>query len=557
MNATISTIVDVLRLRAAEEPERLAFSFLTDGEEQGPQWTYGDLHTRAAATARALTDMANGGDRALLVYGPGLEFISAFFGCLYAGVVPVPVYPPRFDRLIQSWESLRNVIRNCEPAVLLTTRDLLSFLPDSAVTGATIRVVCTEEISSANASQWRAKPIDADSLALIQYTSGSTENPRGVMVTHRNLLHNQRVMQAHTGPEGPGTGVCWVPLYHDLGLMGGVMQPLYCGTPCIMMSPLAFLQKPVRWLRAISRQGAQVSGAPNFGYQLCVDRVSPEEKKGLDLSRWDLALVGGEPIQARTLRQFADAFAPNGFRAEVISCGYGLAEATLTVTVAPRFQPVSERTMNACRFVSCGVPWLDVKVVIVDPETRMQCADGVVGEIWVGGPSVAKGYWGRPEETEQVFGARLRDGADGPFLRTGDLGFMQNSELFVTGRIKDILIFHGKNHNPDEIEKTVQAADDRLRSNCGAAFELNRDGEPRLIVVQEVRRGQRNLDFERLLGDVRKAVSLEHGLHVHDLQLLEHGSIPKTSSGKIQRHRCRLGYEQGTLKCWRKAEEKP
>ena len=345
--------------------------------------------------------------------------------------------------------------------------------------------------------------------------------------------------------------------------MGGVMQPLYCGTPCVMMSPMGFLQKPVRWLRAITRYQANVSGAPNFGYQLCVDRITDDEKSGLDLSSWNLALVGGEPVSARTLQRFADAFGSCGFRGDAFCPGYGLAEATLTVTVASRYIPIREVKRNAepaaadTSYVSCGTPWLDVQVIIVDPETRMHCADGVIGEIWVGGPSVAAGYWGREEETEQTFRSRVRDSDAGPFLRTGDLGFLDDGELFITGRLKDVLIIHGRNHNPEDIERTVQATHVGLRANCGAAFEAGRNGEPRLIVVQEVQRGNRHLDYDRLIGDVRQAVATQHGLHVHDLQLLEYGSIPKTSSGKIQRHRCRLGYEQGTLKRWKHAKETP
>ena len=567
------TIIEVLQARAAATPDGLAFSFLVDGEEEGPRLTFAELDRRACAVAAALRDAAESGDRALLLYAPGLEFIPAFFGCLYAGVVPVPAYPPRLDRLAYSWEALGNITDDCGPTVVLTTRNLAAAYGGAAAAPrlAALRWVCTDALDAARGDAWRGPAADPEALALLQYTSGSTASPKGVRVTHRNLIHNQRLMREADGPSGRGLGVCWLPLYHDMGLLGGAVQAVFQGTPCVMMSPLGILQKPFRWLRAISRYKARISGGPNFSYELCVDRVTAEHKATLDLSGWFVAILGGEPINPRTLDRFAAAFAPCGFRPEAFSPCYGLAEATLFVTgrrpSAPVVRTVSAAALEQGRvaaaergspdarsFVSCGTPWLDMQVVIADPEALTACRPGSVGEIWVSGPSVADGYWGRPDETERTFRAFLRDTGAGPFLRTGDLGFVADGELYVTGRLKELLIINGRNHYPQDIEQTVQGVHPGLRAGCGAAFETRRDGRPLLVVVQEVERRSRDLDSGRLLGDVRQAVAERHGVHVHDLLLLESGALPKTSSGKVQRHRCCLGYEGGTLRPWKGAK---
>jgi acyl-CoA synthetase (AMP-forming)/AMP-acid ligase II len=426
--------------------------------------------------------------------------------------------------------------------------------------------MCTDGLNPSLAEQWRERSVDSDGLAFLQYTSGSTANPKGVMVKHHNLMHNLRVMETPVGP-GPWRGLSWLPMYHDMGLVGGVLLVISCGVSCVLMSPLAFLQKPVRWLRAISNYGVTTSAGPSFAYELAADRISAEEKEGLDLSKWSIAVVGGEPINPRALERFSAAFMPCGFRPEALVPCYGLAEATLLVTrpVAGRPPRVREVTVAGSgqakplgrSLVGCGRTWLDMQLVIADPETMTPCPPGTVGEVWVSGLSVAAGYWGRPQETEQSFRAYLADSGTGPFLRTGDLGFIGDGELFLTGRRKDLLIIRGRNHYPEDIELTVQAAHAGLRTGCGAAFETWQDGQPLLVVVQEVEKSQRNLDLDQLLGDIRQTVAERHGLHVHDLVLLQSGSIPKTSSGKIQRHRCRLGYEQGTLKRWKAPTPSP
>jgi acyl-CoA synthetase (AMP-forming)/AMP-acid ligase II len=564
LNAT--SLVEILQLRANATPDDLAFCFLLDGEEEGPRLTYAGLDRAARAIAATLRDAAEPGDRALLVYEPGLEFIPAFFGCLYAGVYAVPAYPPRPDRLAQSLQVLANIAADCQPRVALTTGDLA---PGLARGFAALHWIATDHVDPARAGSWREPRFDSGAIAFLQYTSGSTAAPKGVMVTHQNLMHTERMIQTAVQHCGPGSGVCWLPLYHDFGLIAGVLQAVFHGASAVLMSPLSMLQRPFRWLRAIARYRADTSGGPNLGYDLCVQRVTPEEKATLDLSNWSVAGIGSEPVSAHTLERFSEAFAPCGFRPEAFYPCYGLAEGTLFVTGGAKGNQPVVRSFRADALeqgqaveaapeagglrtlVGCGRPWLGQEVAIVNPEARVGCPDGIVGEVWVRGPSVTAGYWNRPDETARTFRAGRQDTGEGPFLRTGDLGFVRHGELFVTGRLKDLLVIRGRNHYPQDIEATVQAVHPALRAGGGAAFETGPDGQPRLVVVQEVDRRGRGIDVARLLGDIRQVVAERHELQLHDVQLLEPGSLPRTSSGKVQRYACRAGYERGTLRRWR------
>jgi acyl-CoA synthetase (AMP-forming)/AMP-acid ligase II len=389
------------------------------------------------------------------------------------------------------------------------------------------------------------------------------------MVTHRSLMHNQRMIQAAFGHSGTRIGVSWLPLYHDMGLIGSILQAVFIGGSCLLMSPLAFLQRPFRWLHAISSRRADSSVAPNFAYAHCTQSVTPEEKASLDLTHWSVAAVGSDPISSLTLEQFGDTFAKCGFRPEAWYPCYGLAEATLFVTGGTKTERPVVRTVSAealarsevvdaradapdaRRLVGCGRPWLDQQILVVHPELRVRMPAGMVGEIWVAGDSVAQGYWNRAEETERAFRARLADTGEGPWLRTGDLGFVRDGELFITGRLKDVIVIRGRNYDPQDIEATIQTVHPGLRANCGAVFETGADGQPRLIVVQELDRRCRELDLTKLRGEIRKIVAARHDLHVDDIQFLEPGGLLKTSSGKVQRHACRASYERGTLRRWR------
>ncbi len=433
-----------------------------------------------------------------------------------------------------------------------------------------------------DADAWRAPKTDADDLVFLQYTSGSTQTPKGVMVSHGNLLHNSEVMRRlfRHGPDS--CGVIWLPPFHDMGLIGGLLQPLYAGFPVVLMTPGAFIQRPRRWLEAVSRYRATTSGGPNFAFELCVERVTAGTKPaaGLDLGSWRVAVTGSEPIRAETLERFSRAFAPAGFRREAFFPSYGLAEATLLVSrrLLRRGDAGSVGRFSARRFgagtppgcprrrpttpggkdlVSCGAVAPDEEVVIADPETRRRCGAGEVGEIWVRGPSVAHGYWNRPEETAAAFHARLDDGG-GPFLRTGDLGFLRGGELFVAGRIRDLIIIRGANVYPQDVERTVGACHPSLRPDGAAAFAVEADGEERLVVVQEVEALAPD-DAAEVLAAVRHAVADAHQLQAYAVVLVRAGRIPRTTSGKIQRTACRTEFQEdglaGVLASWRAGRE--
>lgn len=425
--------------------------------------------------------------------------------------------------------------------------------------------MATDDLDTAAAQAWAAPDLRPETLAFLQYTSGSTSTPKGVMVSHGNLMANERMMQVGLGQDGDSNWVGWLPMFHDMGLIGTVMHPLFNGAASILMSPMAFVQEPIRWLQAITRYRAQTSGAPNFAYDLCAAKISSADSVGLDLSSWTVAFNGSEPVRPETIDRFVSAFEPVGFRRETMYPCYGLAEATLFVSgpvksevpVVRSFE-VAELEQRRARpaasgegvgraLVGCGQTWLDQNIVIANPGTLARSGEGEIGEIWISGENVAQGYWNRDEATTETFRAHLSDTGEGPFLRTGDLGFFDDGELFISGRIKDLIIIRGRNHYPQDIERTVESSHPILRPGCGAAFSVDVDGEERLAVVQEVSRKFRNSDLTAVVDDIRQAVTQQHDLAAHAVVLIKPGHIPKTSSGKIQRHACRQGFLAGSL----------
>ncbi|MCC6697662.1 MAG: fatty acyl-AMP ligase [Candidatus Hydrogenedentes bacterium] len=561
------TLVELLQNRAAESPDKLAFTFLVDGEEEGDRYTYADLDRRARAIAVALRDLCEPGDRVLLLYPPGLDYLAAFFGCLYAGVAAVPVYPPDPGRLNRSLPRLKVVIRDADTRVALTVslmKEMGAAFTEHDAEFEKMVWLATDTIPDEHAEDWIEPELTPETLAFLQYTSGSTADPKGVMVSHKNLLYNLYDMGHYWGSADNSVFVTWLPVFHDMGLIFGLLLPIFLEFPCYLMSPLAFLQRPLRWLRAMSKYGATHTCAPNFAYDLCVRKTTPEQRAALDLSNWQCAGNGAEPIRPETLDRFTETFQSCGFQGTAFSPGYGLAEATLKVTTTPRDEPptflpvvaeelerhrvvAAQRAGEGVRIVvGCGRTHADTRVLIVDPDSRLQCGPDTVGEIWVSGTTVAQGYWNRPEDTATTFEARLADTDEGPFLRTGDLGFVKDGIVFVTGRIKDMIIIDGQNHYPQDIERTVELSHEAIRPGCCAAFSVHVDGEERLALVAEAALAQ-GVEAKPLIGLIRRAISEVHNLRAHKVCLIRPRTIDKTSSGKIQRQSTRKGFLTNSL----------
>ena len=552
------TLSELLRVRAESQAEKNAYTFLIDGEMEEARLSYAELDQHARAIGALLQSLNAKHQPVLLLYPPGLDYIAAFFGCLYAGAIAVPVYPPTSRR---SLPRLAAIVKDARPRVALTTSQILmdleqtSRLPELK----TLTWVTTDNLDRDLGRQWQDPDVTGDSLAFLQYTSGSTAAPKGVMLSHNNLLQNERMIRMAFVQSEESIILGWLPLYHDMGLIGNVLQSMYCGARCVLMSPLSFLQRPARWLEAISYYQATTSGGPNFAYDLCVRKIGLQERANLDLRRWTVAFNGAEPIRQSTIDRFVTEFEPYGFRREVFCPCYGLAEATLFVSSGLKSDPPViarvKRTAlelkevavadaadeNVASLVGSGRSWFDQQILIVDPVSLLECGPGTIGEIWVSGPHVARGYWDRPEESELTFKAHVAGTGAGPYLRTGDLGFMREGELFVTGRLKDLIIIRGRNYFPQDIELKVEGSHASLRQGCGAAFSVDVLGEEHLVVAQEVDR-HRDLDLTQVIGAIRQAVTEEFELQVYAVVLLKAGSLPRTSSGKIQRHACRASF---------------
>jgi acyl-CoA synthetase (AMP-forming)/AMP-acid ligase II/acyl carrier protein len=560
------SLVDLLSQRSDATGDKPVFTFIRpDGVEDG-QLTYGSLHQKAMAIAAELQARTAPGDRAVLLFPPGLDFIAAFFGCMYAGVIAVPAPIPSRNRLTTAVAAIFQASR---PAIALSTADHEEQARKTYATHLGLSQcpwIAVDRIPSDRGDGWRDPQIDGNQVAFLQYTSGSTSQPKGVMLSHDNLLYNASLVQKAFCTTPDSHAVFWLPLYHDMGLIGGVIQPVYCGGSSTLMAPAAFLQRPALWMETISRTRASISGGPDFAYDLCARKVPADARSELDLSSWRLAFVGAERIRPQTIDHFVHKFGGCGFRREAFFPCYGLAEATLMVSGGPHQKPPVVLNVNAdalarnrvrisrsedatCRsLVGCGENLNGQRIVVVDPHTRVSLSEGNVGEIWVRGPSVADGYFENPQATTATFRACLAGGGDGPWLRTGDLGFMHQKQLFVTGRLKNLIIIRGRNHYPEDIEQTINAAHAGLRAGHCAAFSMDADGQEQLVVVQEVEPRHRGLNTDAAIQSIRTAIANRHDLEVHAVVLVKAGEVPRTSSGKTRRAACRERFLRGELK---------
>lgn len=570
----MNTLISVLESQSALQPNAPIYTFLGDDGAIERRLTYQELHDEANALAAHLIATGQSGKPVLLLYPPSIDYIIGFFGCLYAGAYAIPAYPPLNPR---QQNRLIHLLNDCETHCILTTETLLpiiEFTYKNVIAAKSIVCLATDTLDFSVASSIRPK-IEQDNIAFIQYTSGSTGNPRGVVLTHANLLHNLSLIASCFGANKQSIGVIWLPPYHDMGLIGGLLEPLYQGTQCYLMSPLTFIRKPILWLKAISKYGATHSGGPNFAYDLCVRKFKPELEDSLELSSWKVAFNGAEPIRPATLQRFADTFSAYGFREEAFLPCYGLAESTLIVAGTQHDKKPTKLVIESAALahnkvsissndgqgelttlVSSGHILKGLTAHIVNPETLELCYADQIGEIWVAGDSVAQGYWTMPPNGN-VFGAVLPSEPSKQFLRTGDLGFFRDGHLYITGRLKDLIILHGANYYPQDIESIIENIDPSVRPGCIVAFSVTSEAKERLVILVEIRRGfqldsinQNNVhsvNVVQLRSKIRSQISQSLRLMAHDIVFLPGGSLPKTSSGKIQRSLSKSKYLNGTL----------
>lgn len=545
----------LLYWRAQHAPDKPAYLFLQkDDFEQ--VITYRELNEKAIAVGLQIQKVANSGDRVLIMCPPGLDYIVSFFGCLYADTIAVPAYPVHPSRLARTLPRLQAIVTNAQAHIALITFDAqqnMTSLGSASTMFEHISWIVVDKLET-NSNEI-ALPPPKEELAFLMYTSGSTGEPKGVMVSHLNALHNARTFPGF-GKRPFKTVVSWLPFFHDLGLFLGIIHPLYQEVLSVLMSPTDFVRRPVNWLEAMSRFRATTTGGPNFAYDLCIRKTTPEQRAALDLSQWNLALNGAEPIRSHTIKEFTHTFESAGFRPETFYPSYGLADATATVTgptalVRPKTISLDRSALKNKKIVQalladdknitlvgCGQTISDQTIMIVNPETLTPCDEKSVGEIWVSGPSIGRGYWNRPEETKCVFGAELEQTPGQSYLRTGDLGFLVDRELYVVGRLKDLIIIRGQNYHPEDIELTMEKAHEHLRAGCGAAFSIDAANEEQLVLVQEVENVPAE-HYHEIISAIRHAITTRHGISPYQINLIKTNNIPKTSSGKIQRNACR------------------
>ena len=565
-SSDVSTLGEVLTWQARHRPDKRALLYLERGERETESLTFAELHIRAWAIAHALQKNELRGRRVLLAYPSGLEYVAALFGCFYAGVVAVPVPVASYGNSVAR---IRAIWSDAEAGAVLSVRSLVSGEAEQSNEIAGLQLpgglcIATDEIvasgGSADTSLDLPQTVEPCGLAFLQYTSGTSGNPRGVMLTHSNLMHNLQALTQAMDSSDTDVIVNWVPLYHDMGLIGSVLQAIYTGFLCVLMPPLSFIQKPIRWLKAISRYRGSISPAPCFAFGLCAQRYVPRQESDLDLSSWRRAVCGGETIRPRLLEKFAETFRPAGFHRNALLPAYGLAEATLIATASPVGTGLKTVSLPAPapgekddkgnswskQRASCGQICREQRLEIVDPESCQRLPPGTVGEIWLQGQSVAVGYWNRIEESRATFQAKLAGEPDSGFwLRTGDLGFLSPDGLVVTGRRKEMIMIRGEKYDPLDLESVALDSHPSLSSGWAAAFSIDLNESEAIVLVLE-RSAVRSIDVNLLVSTVVKAVNRQFGLAIYDLVVLR-GRVPRTTSGKIQRNLCKELYLAGEL----------
>lgn len=563
---SIRNLADLFEFSCRRKPQELAYAFVRDTLELESQLTYGELEHKVRSLAGQLARKARPGARALLLYPPGFDVVCAFWACICAGLVPVPAPAPDPVRRKHSLPRLRAIIEDAQVSLVLTTAGIENLSSELSIAkdGSQIEWMATDQPYD-QADAVELPHLKETALAYLQYTSGSTATPRGVMISHGNVLSHCKALSLAGGVSSRSRSLCWLPYFHDYGLLHGIIAPFYAGIPAYLMSPITFLRRPLRWLEAVSRFSITHSGGPNFSYESCFRAARQQPEWQADLSTWAVASCGAEPIYADTVERFIETFGPLGFRRTSFTPAYGLAEATLVVTMKrtgtePTFLMVEAEALadsiikessaserGTRTLLGCGEPLEETRVLIVNPSTQRSCQAGAVGEVWLAGAGIATGYWGRPEESDATFKATLAGSGEGPYLRTGDLGFIHRGELFLTGRLKDLIIVRGRNHYPQDIERTVEQVHPALRAGGGVAVSIDEHGEEHVVVVQEVLRHVKDLNCEEIGARVREAVAEQHELHVYDVVFIKAGSLPKTSSGKVQRRACREAYLANTF----------
>jgi amino acid adenylation domain-containing protein/thioester reductase-like protein len=560
------SLVEILRIRAEKEGQKNILNFLEgDGKEVG--WlTYEQLDRKARRFAAQLQRLAPEQARVLILLPPSIDYVVAFFGCLYANMVAVPAYPPDKSRFGRTVPRIQAIAADAQAKIVVTTLELLELVDSISEIAPPLRELRWIAPTGMDESQWRSPTIGPRTLAFLQYTSGSTGIPKGVMLTHGHLLHNLRAIQVQMGHSEKSVMISWIPPFHDMGLIVGILQPIYVGFPSVLMAPVSFVRNPKLWLQAISKYRGTTTAAPNFAYDLCVRKVTESDKEQLDLSSWELAINAAEPVRLPSMERFSKAFEQCGFRPEMFYPAYGLAECTVMVSGGDKRNPPIYERLDAEHFknnqaiiatttdlkkqvvsIGVGTTIVDHSVRIVDPDSRQILEDGRIGEIWVHGPSVADGYWQREEESDQTFRAKVSDGSSETYLRTGDLGYMRQGEIFITGRIKDMIVINGQNYYPQDIEYCSEHCHPGCRPGCSAAFFLPGELEEQVFLVQEV--DPKKVDsIDAILNAIRASVSGDLGIVLSGIGLIAPGSIPKTSSGKIQRQACKQGYLNNEFK---------